>query len=243
MALLNKITSIFSTMVTKAVRIFQISNTETPSRTYLKKSSLVTINLLNGNLNNTNLIHPGENDMNMNLDNEQDFRELNTLVKNYFTVEFVAIPSDFDISSYLSLRESAGIFGDFKEVNLSQVKMIMMGIQNSPVFAVLNNTMLSPSSCMYVLSVLNDLGLVIKSIHNPIRKDRDDYKEFLKRFERNNGQFTYIRGQEMERINFVIINVCLMMSDEIIGEAMEIAIKTQKYQKELDSKLEKIQGR
>ena len=34
----------------------------------------------------------------------------NEAVENYMTIEFVAIPPDFEILAYLSLREQAGIF-------------------------------------------------------------------------------------------------------------------------------------
>lgn len=44
------------------------------------------------------------NEGNMNLDNPVDARELNMQVKNYTMIEFVAIPPDFDISNYLTLR-------------------------------------------------------------------------------------------------------------------------------------------
>ena len=77
---------------------------------------------------------------NMNLDNPQDAAELNTYIKEYFMVEFVAIPPDFDINNYLTLREQVGQF-DNKDVILNQVKKIADAIKFSPVTSLLNNSL------------------------------------------------------------------------------------------------------
>jgi len=169
-----------------------------------------------------------------------DHEERTALVADYFTVEFVAIPPDFDISNYLSLREQIGIFGDFKNVNLDQVRKIADGAKYSPVFSILNNAYLNIESCLYFLYVINELGLVVKSIPNPIRKSALDYKNFLKFYSKSDGDYVYINGQVTKRINIVIINIFHLMSQAVIGEAMEIAAKMQEYQLEVDSNLKKV---
>lgn len=180
----------------------------------------------------------------MNEDDErkltnQDWNEIrsNRRIENYFSIEFVAIPPDFDIVNFLSLREQAGIF-KFKKVDLGQVKKIAMGVQHSPVFAVMNNTALSPSSCMYFLSIVNELGLVLKSIHNPMRKAASDYMDFIEHYEEGRG--AYIRGQEVDRLNFIIVNMFPMMAGDVIDESMTIAQNLQKYQAEVEENMKSI---
>jgi len=165
---------------------------------------------------------------------------VNSRIDNYFTVEFVAIPPDFDISNYLSLREQAGIFGDLKNVNLDQVRKIADGAKFSPVFSVLNNAQLSVESCLYFLYVVNELGLVVKSIHNPIRKSSSSYKGFLSWHNESKGNHMYISGQAVKRINIIIINIFPLMNQDVIDEAMGIAANLQEYQKEVDNNLKKV---
>ena len=171
---------------------------------------------------------------NLSLDDPTDFREVNIKVLDYFVVEFVAIPPDFDILNYLTLREQAGIFKETDDTNITHIKNIIESIKYSSVFAMLNNANISPSSCMYVLHVLNELGLVLRSIHNPIRKD--GYKQFIKTNETctKEDRWIYVNGQEIKRVNFVIVNIFNLMSEDVINESMSIAQNLQNYQKHID---------
>lgn len=181
------------------------------------------------------------NEGNMNLDNPVDARELNMQVKNYTMIEFVAIPPDFDISNYLTLREQAGIF-ECKGIELDQVKKIAEAIKFSPVLALMNNALLKPEIGIYLLSVLNELGLVLNSIPNPLRLDRQDYKSFIDRYYENSKHrhSTYIRGQDIIHLNIILVNIFPMMDESIINEALDIANKLQEYQTEVNEKLKKI---
>lgn len=178
-----------------------------------------------------------------NLDHEyiEEHGEQHHIVENYFTVEFVAIPPDFDISNFLSIREQGGMFGDLEHVNISQVRKIADGVKHSPVFSILNNALLSIDSCLYFLNVVNELGLVVKSIHNPIRSTRSDYKRFLKYYNEYGGKnVIHIRGQDVKRINIVIVNIFPLMSQKVIDEAIGIAGKLQEYQTEVDENIKNL---
>lgn len=179
-----------------------------------------------------------ENTDNMNLDNPNDAAELSIYLKEYFMVEFVAVPPDFDINNYLTLREQVGQF-DNEKIMLSQVKKIADAIKFSPVTSLLNNALLDPRVGMYLLSILDELGLILKSIPNPLRRGSIDYKTFLDRYSNNQEaqRPTHIRGQEAERVNIVIINLFPMMNQQVINEAMDIAHKLQEYQTEVDKKM------
>lgn len=161
----------------------------------------------------------------------------NRYVENYMTVEFVAIPPDFDIMNFLSLREQSGIF-NFKNINLKQLKIISEGVKASPVFSILNNVRIDPITCLYFLKVINELGLVLKSIYNPIRKNIDYILNQLD--DQDKHQTINIKRQNVKRVNFTIINLFPLMNEDVIGESLEIAKNLQKYQQEVDEQLELI---
>ena len=163
---------------------------------------------------------------------EENLDMQNERVKNYVTLEFVAIPPDFDIMNYLSLREQAGVFKT-KRVNLKDLQVIAEGVKASPVFAMLNNIRIEPATCLYFLKVIHELDLVLKTLYNPMR---DHIDQFLEQFDEQSGS-VYIRGQRAETVNFVIVNMFPMMNDDVINEAMQIATKLQAYQVEVDDKI------
>ena len=168
-------------------------------------------------------------------DNEEELDRRNERVKNYVTIEFVAIPPDFDILNYLSLREQAGVF-KHQRVNKKHLEIIAEGVKSSPVFAMLNNIRIDPTSCLYFLKVIHELGLVLKSLYNPMREQIDHY---LEQMDEREGR-VYIRGQMAETVNFVIINIFPMMNDEVINESINIAGQLQKYQTEVEETLNSI---
>jgi len=170
--------------------------------------------------------------MNMNIDNPDDHRELNTRLKNYVMAEFVAVPPDFDYRSHLTMREQIGIF-NIKDVNLSQVDIISSAVANSAVFSTLNNALLEPKSCFFFLQLLSELNLILKKIDNPVRRNQDQYEAIAKRW--NDGRYTYVRGQEVERISFLIVNIVPLMGQNIIDEALGALNELKKYQDEINN--------
>lgn len=166
---------------------------------------------------------------------EEELDRQNEYVDNYMTIEVVAIPPDFDILNYLSLREQAGIF-KHKRINKKHLEVIAEGVKASPIFSMLNNIRIDPATCLYFLKVIHELGLVLKSLYNPMRDSIDHYLESM-----SEHDTVYIRGQRTETVNFTIINIFPMMNDEVIGEAMSIAEKMQEYQKDVDEKLNAIE--
>lgn len=166
-------------------------------------------------------------------EDEYELEHRNETVKDYMTLEFVAIPPDFDIMNYLSLREQAGVFKS-THVNLKHLQIIAEGVKASPVFAMLNNIRIHPSTCLYFLKVIHELDLVLKTLYNPMRDQIDNYIEHI---DSHSGSI-YIKGQRAKTINFVIVNMLPMMNDAVINESMEIAKRLQKYQSNVDEKLE-----
>ena len=169
--------------------------------------------------------------MNMNLDDPHDHRELNTHVKNYVMAEFVAVPPDFDCISHLSMREHIGMFA-IKDVDTTQVKIISDAVASSPVFSTMNNATLSPRSCFFFLQLLGELNLILKKIDNPLRRSQEAYKQFAKRWEDNHR--TYVRGQDVDRISLLIVNIVPLLNQDIIDEAWESILELNQFQKELN---------
>ncbi len=165
--------------------------------------------------------------MNMNLDDDGDARELNTLVQNYIMAEFVVVPPDFDYKSHLNMREQVGMFS-IEEVDLTQIGIISSAVANSAVFSTMNNATLHPKSCFFFLQLLGEVGLVLNKIDNPFRRSQQEYEAFAKRWD--DSHRGYVRGQEFERISFLIVNIVPLLDQNIINEAWEALGELKKYQ-------------
>jgi len=170
----------------------------------------------------------------MNRDDPNDHRELNTRVENYVMAEFVAVPPDFDIKSHLSMREHVGIF-EVKDMDIEQASIISTSISCSSVFNTMNNALMNPNICFFVLQLFQDLGLVVKSIDNPVRRSMDAkaYKKFSLEWEQ--GSHNYFRGQTVLRISFLIVNVVHLLNEEVYKEAADAMEKVHQFQTEINS--------
>lgn len=169
----------------------------------------------------------------MELDKTRDYRQ-STRIENYIIAEFVAVPPDFKIESHLHLRENFGIF-EIEDIHLKQIGIISDVVKNSAVFSSMNNAILDPKCCMFFLYILTELGLILSKVDNPIRRsNQDTYIQFAKRWEKENSRFNYVRGQQVMRISFLIINVVHLLTEEIVGQAMEAVKNVQKYQTDIN---------
>ena len=151
---------------------------------------------------------------------------------NFLFLEFVAVPANFDINSYMSMREQLGLMRmptDIK-VDFEKTKFLAETIKLSPVFSILNNNNLEASSCLYLLAILDDLELIVRSISNPIRRGHNDYLTYIKNFSHRSRFY----------LNIVIINICQLFTDEVINESLSIATQLATYQQELEEKLRKV---
>lgn len=144
----------------------------------------------------------------------------------YSIVEFVAIPSNFDITTHLKMRERMGLF-DASQVNVRQLEIISMAVSSSPVFTILNNPNISMSSCWFFLSLMDELNLIVRKIKNPLRRNKSDYERLLK-LPPDNGY--HIDDNVYYEINFIIVNVMQFVSMEIAEEAWNVAEKIEEFQ-------------
>lgn len=175
----------------------------------------------------------------MNLDNPNDHRELNLRVDRYTICEVVALPPNFDIKSFLSMREQMGMF-KADHIDSYQLEKLSMGVTCSPIFLSMNNALLNPHTVAYFLYILDELDLIIKSVYNPIRRSYGDkpYLEFCKRWE--DERYSYIAGQEVKRINFVIINLVQLFQQNIIDEAKQVILDLEKFQDDASKTMKEL---
>lgn len=168
-----------------------------------------------------------------NLDDPEDHRDLNLMINNYVVNEFVAIPPNFDFRSHLKMREQVGIF-PVKEINLELLEILCDSIKLSPVFCTMNNANMNPKNCFFLLELFSELGLIVKSIDNPLRKsmNKEAYLEFCKEWE--DDYYNYVRGQEVKRISITFVNLYHIFSDDIYSEVSEAVKRVETYQKEID---------
>ena len=77
-------------------------------------------------------------------------------------VEFVAVPSTFDIDLYLTFREHAGIF-DGKETYLEHVKFVAETVKSSPYFVLAKCPDITIQSAFMCLELFRQIGLTLES--------------------------------------------------------------------------------
>lgn len=173
----------------------------------------------------------------MNLDHPDDHRELNISIDNYLVTEVVAVPENFEIKSYLSMREQANIF-KAKGVHLKQIEALDMAVKHTAIFSSMNNALINPSTVMYYLGILDELNLILKSFPSAISTNKGDYLEFCKNWD--SERYTLIRGQEVKRISFVIVNIVQLLKQNIIDEAIETVNSLILFQNEANKNLKEL---
>ena len=77
-------------------------------------------------------------------------------------VEFVAVPSTFDIELYLSFRETAGMF-EGKETYLEHVKFIAETVKSTPYFVLAKCPEITIQSAFLCLELFRQIGLTLDS--------------------------------------------------------------------------------
>jgi hypothetical protein len=155
-------------------------------------------------------------------------------IDNYIMAEFVAVPPDFNLESHLSMREHVGIY-EVKNMNLTQANAFIDAIKSSPVFCSMNNPLMNPNICFFVLQLLQDLNLIIKSVDNPMRRymNKDVFMHWAKHWK--SGRSHTIRGQEVIRMNFLIVNVVHLFQEHVYEEALKAMDEVVQFQTEVDS--------
>jgi hypothetical protein len=142
-------------------------------------------------------------------------------------IEFVAIPSYFDIKSYLSMREITGQFMSHS-ITLESVVMIAEAVKEGPIFTVSSPTGTYASSALFVIEVLKQIGLTIKGFSNFLPTDIKSYTNILKNtsFERD--------GKPVIDMTIIFINLYKLVEEGVLEPVIKDLIKAEDYSNELD---------
>jgi hypothetical protein len=165
------------------------------------------------------------------MENNTKFLE-NFTIDNYTLAEFVCVPPNFDVEFYMSMHERIGIF-ETDKIKKHDVKIIVDAIKSNVLFTTMNNPNIHPNSCFFILSLFQDLDLIIKSIDNPLRRSMDKhvYQNFSKRWETDRYN---VRGDNVSRISFLVFNIYYIFSDNVYDEVITRAKKVEEMQKSID---------
>jgi len=127
-------------------------------------------------------------------------------------VEFVAVPSTFDVEFCLSMREGAGMF-DGKETNLEHVKFMAETIKTSPYTVLSKTPEVTVQSAFFCLELFRELGLTIDSNYS----DAHDSKLRGRSWESHAKHWQYGAGHISQRaFLMVIVNLFCLVEEGII---------------------------
>lgn len=148
-------------------------------------------------------------------------------------VEFVAVPSTFDIELALSMRESAGMF-DGKETNLEHVKFIAETIKASPYMVLAKTPEVTVQSAFFCLEIFRELGLRLDTNYS----DAHDSK-FRGRKWDGHAKYQYSAGHIAQRAFLVVIVNLYKFVEE--GLITKIADELESVQERIDKLAENMQ--
>ncbi len=132
-------------------------------------------------------------------------------------VEFVAVPSTFDLDLYLSMREGAGMF-EGKETNLEHLRFVADTIKSSPWFVLSKTPEVTVQSAFLCLEIFREIGLTLDSNYS----DSIDSKFRGRSWENHAKHWQYQQGNiSQAAFVMVIVNVYKLVEENIIQPVIE----------------------
>jgi hypothetical protein len=151
-------------------------------------------------------------------------------------VDFVAVPSSFDIDLVLSMREGAGMF-DGKETNLEHVKFVAETVAASP-FTILSKTPdITVQSAFFCLEIFRELGLTIDSNYS----EAQDSKFRGRKWEMESKHYEYQRGHiAQSAFLIVIVNVYRLIEEGIMDKVSDAIDSMQERVDKMNENMEML---
>ena len=143
-------------------------------------------------------------------------------------IEFVAIPSYFDIKSYLSIREVTGQFMS-QDVTLESVTLIAEAVKEGPVFTLSSPTGTYCASALFVIEILKQVGLTMKAFSNFLPVDVKSYEHILK-----NTTFKNTDGKPVMDMTIIFLNLYKLVETNVLAPIIEQITKVEDYAEELN---------
>lgn len=147
-------------------------------------------------------------------------------------IEFVAIPSYFDIKSYLSIREVTGLFMSH-DITLESVLLIAEAVKEGPVFSLSSPNGTYAASALFVIEILKQVGLTMKAFSNFLPVDIKSYESILK-----NSTFKDQNGKPVIDMTIIFINAYKMVEEGVLTPIIEALTTAEDYAGELDDTAE-----
>ena len=144
-------------------------------------------------------------------------------------IEFVAIPSYFDIKTYLSMREVTGIFMSH-DITLKSVTLIAEAVKEGPVFTLSSPTGTYCASALFVIEVFKQVGLTTKAFSNFLPVELKSYESILK-----NTTFKNEDGKPTIDMTIIFINLYKLVEEGVLGPVIESITNAEDYAGELET--------
>jgi len=142
-------------------------------------------------------------------------------------IEFVAIPSYFDIHSYLSIREITGQFMS-QDITLESVTLIAEAVKAGPVFTLSSPSGTYCASALFFIEILKQIGLTMKAFSNFLPTDIKSYESILK-----NSTFKNAAGKPIMDMTIIFMNLYKLVETNILGPVIEQVVKAEEYSEEM----------
>jgi len=157
---------------------------------------------------------------------QEDIRELPVVV------EFVSVPSTFDVELYLTMRETIGIFQG-KETYLEHVKFIAETVRASPWFVLAKCPDITIQSAFMCLELFRQIGLTLdtndsnamqsKLLGRDWRRESEHWQ-----YSRNEGGVLYEQGHISQLAYvMVIVNVYKIVEDGFMKGIIEKVVEVE----------------
>jgi len=143
-------------------------------------------------------------------------------------IEFVAIPSYFDVDSYLSIREITGQFMS-QDITLESVTLIAEAVKEGPVLTLSSPTGTYCASALFFIEILKQIGLTMKAFSNFLPTEIKSYESILK-----NHTFKNADGKPVMNMTIIFINLYKLVETNILSPVIEQLVKAEEYAGEMD---------
>jgi len=138
-------------------------------------------------------------------------------------VEFLSIPSYFDINHYLTIREVTGQFMSH-EITLESVTLIADAIKEGPVFTLSSPSGKYAASAIFAIEIFKKAGLQIQAFSNFMPIDVNSYESIL-----SNSRFTKEDGTPVINMSFNFINLFKCIEEGIMEPVIQAVQNAEEY--------------
>lgn len=143
-------------------------------------------------------------------------------------IEFVAIPSYFDIHSYLSIREITGQFMN-QDITLESVTLIAEAVKEGPVFTLSSPTGTYCASALFFIEILKQVGLTMKAFSNFMPTEVKSYESILK-----NSTFKNDDGKVVMDMTIIFLNLYKLVESNILAPIIEQLVQAEEYSESMN---------